>query len=398
MPVEINLDSIPAGYSFFYPEKKSNQLLAVDGFFSTEDHDQFLLMLEGFPDQIVQRLPFDMRTIPSNIDHLIVVLGKDKTAKVFVNEVLFITDVEVRNGVKKGAFLRDEDIQLVRSMFPDGVDIPDDAGLLVLFSVGWRKGLFYDFRPIQPGQAGSKLYDVPVRLGKIYSYLLFQNKFTITAEQYRRMMSQQWFPFFTLSPGVIDEMLERTDKCKEIDGMVPKIKEFVDANVQSIGNRLLDAGVLSEQQDLAREVLSAYQDRDWMRSMLASGNWLAKLMQERQFYIAPGQEAASIQFVDRSHFLKNSDYRTCSELLPMQFKKFLATVFFCSFLRLSGDGSYAVGALEVMISENFLQKGALLGILCLDQMSFFLSGQKAPVNSAVQPPSKTENFNEEEAP
>ncbi|MCF8050141.1 MAG: hypothetical protein K9L59_02815 [Desulfobacterales bacterium] len=338
-------------------------------------------MLEGFPDRIVQCLPFDMRTIPSNIDHLIVVVGKDKSATVFVNEVLFITDIEVKNGVKKGSFVRDEDILCVRSMHPDGVDIPDDAGFLVLFSVGWRKGLFFDFRPIQPKGDRQKSYDLPVRLAKIYSHMLFQNKFAVTAAQYRWMMNQRWFPFFSLSPGIIDEMLQRTNNLQELDGMLSKIDEFVDANITAVEDKRFGAEIFNGHRDLAGEAIAAYRERDWKRTIRTSGRWLTKMMQQCQFPVDNSLEATRIHLIDSTDCLP-ADYRVCSELLPGPFKKFLTNGFLRSIAALSDNSSAVLPENDALNARHFLRKEALLGILCLDQMAFFLSGQKKPLSFA----------------
>ena len=54
-----------------------------------------------------------------------------------------------------------------------GLTIPADAGFIFLFSVGWRKGLFYDYGPLLKPHAQLRPYDVPSVLGQAYCHVLF---------------------------------------------------------------------------------------------------------------------------------------------------------------------------------------------------------------------------------
>ena len=85
MPYEITFDNIPAGYSLSSSKKGETGTIQVSvrEFTSSEDGDLFISRLEGFPAEIVSKLP--PRISPSQIDHLLAIIRIDKTATVYVN-------------------------------------------------------------------------------------------------------------------------------------------------------------------------------------------------------------------------------------------------------------------------------------------------------------------------
>ena len=146
MPAEINFGMPPAGYASA-PARATDQTASVQfrEFTSTEDGQYFIQRLEGFPSEILGKLSFPIRA--SQVDHMLAICRRDGKATVYVNEleqrtsVRFARSVEAGEPVTKDDFVDVERLEL-------GVRILDDAGVLFIFSVGWRKGLFYDFGPV----------------------------------------------------------------------------------------------------------------------------------------------------------------------------------------------------------------------------------------------------------
>lgn len=79
MPFEIKLDDLPAGYTLSAARKGEKVNVAVRDFTSSEDGDQFIKCLEGFPSQILSKLPKSANITPSVVDHLLAIIRKDKT-------------------------------------------------------------------------------------------------------------------------------------------------------------------------------------------------------------------------------------------------------------------------------------------------------------------------------
>ena len=119
--------------------------------------------------------------------------SQDGTGTAYINEMpLSIKIRPKRNIHKKGDAVFSEDIADIQKLRMHNVTIPPEAGFLILFSVGWRKGLFYDFEPLDGPERD---FDVELLLGQYYAYLSRQGLFKITETEWECLMEQRWFPF-----------------------------------------------------------------------------------------------------------------------------------------------------------------------------------------------------------
>jgi len=68
-------------------------------------------------------------------------------ATVYLNELDLRASVRASRPIEAGEpVTRDDFVDVERLEI--GVQVPKDVGALFIFSVGWRKGLFYDFGPV----------------------------------------------------------------------------------------------------------------------------------------------------------------------------------------------------------------------------------------------------------
>jgi hypothetical protein len=179
MSYEIPLDT-PAGYVVASAKKGTEVTVAVREFVSSEDGDLFIERLEGWPTNILNAIPSEHRINSSTVDHLLAIIRRDKTATVYVNELNILTRVTLkRRDIEAGQLVYSDDVADVQKLILSGVTIPDDAGVLFVFSKGWRKGLFYDFKPLQGDSPQPRDYDLEMLLGQYYAYLSFQQLFKI---------------------------------------------------------------------------------------------------------------------------------------------------------------------------------------------------------------------------
>ena len=203
MFVEIDLENPPAGYLLSSTKKGEYAQVAYREFTSTEDGQNFIKRLEGLPNDILQRLPSQI--LPSQIDHMLAVCRRDGKADVYVNELDIHANIRIAKSMKAGEEVLKDDIVDIEDV-KLGVQIPDDAGVLFVFSIGWRKGLFYDFEPISGPDPPLRQYDVSAVFGQVYCHVLFQERFSISDAEWDALFSAQWFPFMGLSYKLIDTL------------------------------------------------------------------------------------------------------------------------------------------------------------------------------------------------
>jgi len=162
---------------------------------------------------------------PSTIDHLLAVISRDKTADIYINELDIRCEFLTKRSVQAGETVSVDDIADIRKMVFQGIEIPIDAGIIFVFSAGWRKGLFYDLSPAQPFEPISRTYDLPVYLGQLYSYLLFQDLFKIADNEWENLLANKWFPFITLKGATIRQMLNHNKEGLDVDEILPTVTD-----------------------------------------------------------------------------------------------------------------------------------------------------------------------------
>ena len=224
MPYVINLENPPVGYAITPARAGECTQVCFREFTSTEDGQHLIQRLEGSASIILQRLPTGIR--PSSVDNMLVIYGHDGKATVYVNELELQAAFRAARPVKAGAAVLKDHIADVEWL-DLGVEVLDDAGFLFIFSIGWRKGLFYDVGPLGPNRE-PRLYDIAPVLGQAYCHVLFQERFSISDLEWNRLSEAKWFPFVGLSNQTIENLVSHVrsgwDPDEKLDDIVSEVR------------------------------------------------------------------------------------------------------------------------------------------------------------------------------
>ena len=144
MPVEIDLGIPPAGYAVTSAHASETVGVQFREFTSTEDGQHFIQRLEGFPDNILQKLPAPIPA--SKVDHMLALCRRDGSATVYLNELELQASVRASRPTEEGGSRNTRRLRRRRTARAWRGHSQRTWGALFVFSVGWRKGLFYDFR------------------------------------------------------------------------------------------------------------------------------------------------------------------------------------------------------------------------------------------------------------
>jgi hypothetical protein len=121
---------------------------------------------------MIGRAPAHLNLSLGNVDHMLGIIRRDHTATVYANELVYQFGGEfMRPDVGEGEPVTDKDLKEVRHLSFQGVSIPPEAGFVFLFSIGWRKALFFDMQPLVP-EGTPRDYDIPTALGGVFNSLL----------------------------------------------------------------------------------------------------------------------------------------------------------------------------------------------------------------------------------
>ena len=374
MPYEINLKESPAGYAMTSARANEFVQLCFREFTSTEDGQYFIQRLEGSPSDILRHLPREIS--PSSVDHMLVVYRPDGKAAVYVNELDLQLAVSVTRRVEAGQDVSKDDIADVESL-DIGVNIPNDAGFLLIFSIGWRKGLFYDFGPLAPSKE-PRPYDIAAALGQAYCHVLFQERFGISESEWNSLLEAQWFPFVGLSNQTIKSLVDHIRSGWDLDEKLGDIVSEVKARSTQMLASWREHPSFTEHIKVLERAVERFLDDDPISCTSILFPRIEGIL--RTNYNSLGTEnRPSPQVLSESAVATKAEKEKCL-LLPHRFNTYLREVYFANFdptapkIRIS---RHSVGH-GVASASEFNLKSATIGILVVHQLSYFLN--KGPVD------------------
>lgn len=377
MPYEITFIDLPAGYIVAPVQEGGQVLIAIREFSSSEDGDVFIGRLEGIPSQIINMLPAEAGIKNSLVDHMLAIIRRDKTATVYVNELTIFTDVLIKGrDIKAGDLVYKDDIADIRNVRFADVEIPVDAGILFLFSDGWRKGLFFDFKPLSGESPEPREYDLQMLLGQYYTYLDFQQLFKITDDQWNAILAQKWFPFISLKRKTISEIINYAANGWDIDKLTDEIAVEVNKMIPSFLGKWERNRLFAPHLPLFKQATERFLEKDYISATAILYPRIEGLMRTHHLSTNQADRATQGNLVSSLLQARATERHASSMLLPANFRRYLDEVYFANFDPANPDvlSRHSVSH-GVAPAEFFSLKGAVIGLLLLDQLSFYIRSQ-----------------------
>ncbi len=364
MPVEIELGNAPAGYSITAARAEETVEIQFLEFTSSEDGQHFIQRLEGFPNDILRRVAPHIR--PSQVDHMLIIVRQDNTATAYINELSIVTRMRASRRVEAGEQVFKSDIMDIDRL-ELSVEIPDNAGFLFLFSAGWRKGLFYDFGPVGIPGSQRREYDVAKAFGQAYCHVLFQERFSISDDEWDALLAAKWFPFAGLGHDSIDALINHVRSGWDPD---EKIDDFI-----------------SEFSSRASQMIEAWQTNTSFTPHITILERAVERFLKEDFVSCTGLVFPRIEGILRTHHtslgvsgqassnnLTNTAVASKIEnekclLLPHRFAAYLRDIYFANFNPIDQDIDVSRHSVAhgVAKASEFNKKSALLGLLVAHQ-------------------------------
>jgi hypothetical protein len=377
MPYKIILDNLPLGIALTSIRDGGEVEISFREFTSSEDGDIFIHRLEGIPSDLLPKISVDLK--PSAIDHMLVLINKDKSAIVYINELKPILKIRPkRTAIKVGEPIFQDDIAEIESLtFGDEIKLKGDIGIIFIFSVGWRKGLFYDFGAFhQPPMPIS--YDLEKLFGHYFAYLSFQHLFKLTDDEWSNLFSQMWFPFVTLKTSTVQRMLSYVKSNIPVDDLIEKIAEEVQIAKMAMLERWRGSPILANHMKLIERAVERYEEKDYISATTILYTRIEGIMRDVFQEVSPSKKPSAKKLTETITLRKESSDMGRNILLPRMFHKYLNEVYFRNFdspkLAEMSRNSVAHGIAK---PQDFSIKAATIGLLLLDQLFHFLSSEKS---------------------
>ena len=374
MPIRLTLDMLPAGFSASNSRGGEPVTVVTREFVSSEDGDRLIQCLEHVYDSLVSKIPIKKRPLPSQIDHLLALVHKDRTVTLYINEPPF----EVRFRSKKeqeeiGQPVYRDDIAEVEEVRFSNVDIPDDAGVYFIFSFGWRKGLFYDLTTSHQNSGGLRNYNINKLLGRYYEYLMFQDLLKISEDVWEEFFVQGWFSFISLSSSVKRAMKQHVEAGWKIDDLLPKITDEVKNSLDSWLEKWSKGKYYEKHIEFLKKAKERYIDSDHLSAIHLLYPRIEGILQDHNESKRLERRASQKELIETAMKASLSEDNQGKVLLPDKFKRYLSEVYFKNF-----DPGQPEGVSRNTVShgvapvEDFSEKATVIGFLILDQLFYFL--------------------------
>jgi hypothetical protein len=374
MPIQITFNEMPAGYALSTAKPGEMVKISTREFCSSEDGDHFIRRLEGIPSDILGKLPTEFGFRPSSVDHLLAVIRQDKTATIYVNELKILGLMQAKRDVKQGDLVFSNDIADLKAIRFADVEVPADAGVVFLFSVGWRKGLFFDLAPIQPQSDGPRDYDFSILLGQFYAYLMFQEYFKISEPAWNRLFSHGWFPFISLRTETVQELVNFANAEWNLDEMLCKVSAEVKSGLPNWYEKWKQGGYLFDHIDFLGVAVERFLTSDYISAVSVLYPRIEGVMRSYHIAVTPNAPQTQAGLIKSSLSSIDPVLRPRAPLLPEKFRMYMSDVYFANFDPMSPRGlSRNTVAHGVAPLDEYSEKAAIIGFLILEQLSFYMA-------------------------
>ena len=344
--------------------------VCVRGFTSAEQGDHFLRHLEGYPTIFLAKAPEEHRTSPSTVDHLLAVIRRDLRVTLFVNEIRISIEGRTATALDAGQTVGEDDLADIRRLRLHDVELPADAGILWVFSVGWRKGLFFDFMPLQE-DAPPRVDDLEMLFGSYWAYVAQQHLFQLSEAAWERLYAEGWFPFIALSKSLIRNMATRACDGDRLDILLPKVHLEVVEKLPSMLSRWKTMPSFAPHIEILQRAAERFAEGDHISTTGLLYPRIEGLLRTVHEERAPSVErvrtrALTDKLVETEDFLHGTSW-----LLPARFRQYLNEFFFRGFAP-GQPASLSRHSVSHGIAEasDFNEKAASIGFLILHQASY----------------------------
>lgn len=343
--------------------------IQVEGFYSTEDGGQFIDRLEEMSRTFLNRAGI----MASQIDNFLLILDKKNQATLYCNEFIFTPLVRANRIMDAGEHVHEDDLvdfEALELFTRDKkkVVIPEDCGVIFMFSIGWRKALYFNFTPLHPN-ASEKLTEMPQVFGRLFGHLFFQEKTKLKDEQWKRLFAWGWFPFVGMTKKELGQCAAWTEQDRYPKGPVLEVCKRFQKKIPLL--------IQSWKTRPEFEVHLPFIEAAW--ATLQQGNFISTvqtLMPRIQGIMHGILNRKAGQKYLADGVVKNHDPR--SLLMPEKFKEYLLTCYFHDFNMETGDCPLARHSIAHGVSDaaDYDEIAATLPFFIFDQIFFFLPGPK----------------------
>lgn len=368
MSYEVQFENVPAGICLTAGREGESIQVQYSGNATSEDGEQLILYL-GFATNcldLVRRC--GQHFAPSQIDNMLAIIRKDRTATIYVNELQQIFSCRAGRPIKAGELIAEDDVvDIIESRF-DGIEIPIDSGYLIVCSFGWRKGVLFDFGPVGAA-CEPRNYDVWQAFGSVAARLQFQKRFAISNEDWSTLFSDLWFPFAGLSQTTIDKILSHLRAGWSTSELLPEIHSDILKKIDGFFDSWRKKAEFQDHIPFLETAIERFKANDFVSCVSILFTRIEGIL--RKYHLLSKSYGERNQHTLAS-IMVPPEANPYSLLLPHRFAEYLKATYFASFDEAAGKLDLSRNSVGhgVAKSEDFNLKSAIVGLLICNQLFF----------------------------
>jgi len=376
MPYEIKLSAPTAGFTAERCEGPGEMTVYVRGLFTPESGPLFYKMLEGLAGGYLGPHLSEGPRLVSNINNVLVIVRRDLTATVYVDELGYQSRIQPKRSVKKGEGIAREDIadvddfKLIHSKTGE-ISIGNDEGFYLLFRVGWKQALYFDLEPLVGNPR-----EIPFgkTLAACWTLLTFDEVFSLTETDFQKLFDIGWFPFVgilgPLFEGLSNTITDDTNPTKAIERICDA---FDNETLDKMLKRFEKYAFLEEHIPFLETGIERLKAGDYLSSVHVVWPRIEGLMRKLLGYSNERPSQQKLAESLRDHVVTNKPF---SQLyLPVRFCEYLLAVYFKDFVPTEAEIQISRHSLAHGTASNtdFSKQKALIGLLIVEQIAYYTS-------------------------
>ena len=226
-------------------------------------------------------------------------------------------------------------------------------------------------------EAAPRAYDIHRLFGQVYAHLLFQERFSISDDEWSSLFDQQWFPFATFRNETIQRMLNQVRSGWAVDEL---IDDFV-GEIEPLADRLVESwgqhGAFQGHSDILDRAVERFKAKDYVSATGLLYPRIEGLL--RSHHVRTGTTAPPSQKALALSAVQERLHNEKSLLLPQSFHRYLQDVYFASFDPKSPQIHVSRHSVShgVASADAFNAKAALIGLLIVNQL-YYSFEQRSP--------------------
>lgn len=341
-------------------------------FLTDSDINQFYIILGQISNIFLSNYIKENRFSESHIGNCLIIIDDKNEADVFIN-VPTVMQIVAKRRIDSGSLVTKEDIADIRKIEFPGLSIESYCGIFYIFSVGWRRGLYFDLSSLGKSKIKRDFKTLETLFASFHAYITFPEVLKLTENIKNELMDLGWFPFIRILGKRFEELCENKKNNFPMNEISLKIIESFDSmSIRKMCDFWMSKDEFKKHEKIIRKGIEEYIEGDFISSI---------------HILYPRIEGIiRLMCIDESNFnLKSTDLAKKIEsaaktkdglnlYLPEDFNRYLSKFYFANF-NLSQErvplsrNSLAHG---VANAEDFDKIKAFQGLMILDQISFYL--------------------------